>query len=302
MKIALGTAQFGLDYGVSNSQGQVTKPEIDAILKQALSLGIDTLDCAGAYGNSEKILGQLNVSQNFNLISKIPRLSNNENNIEQLLSQSLADLQSKHLSALLLHHANNLLEHPDRNKIFCDLDLLKKKQKVNRIGVSVYHPEQLLSILKYFDIDLVQAPVNFFDQRFISADIISICKKKNIKLHARSLFLQGVLLMTNENMPRYFKPYQEKLLAYSHLAKSLACSKLTLALAILAQNSPNKSNDEQAKQDVFEKLVIGVCNRQQLHEVAEAYHQAQNLSFCTEELKQLADTRAGLINPSLWQL
>ena len=57
MKLAIGTAQFGLNYGISNTQGQVDKAQVADILSLGASLGIDTLDCAGAYGNSEQILG-----------------------------------------------------------------------------------------------------------------------------------------------------------------------------------------------------------------------------------------------------
>ena len=89
MKLALGTVQFGLNYGVSNLQGQVNKSQVQEILEQALSLGINTLDCAPVYGNSEQVIGQSIADSNFNIITKIPALSNEQDSLLEYFEQSL---------------------------------------------------------------------------------------------------------------------------------------------------------------------------------------------------------------------
>ena len=61
-KIALGTVQFGLNYGISNTNGQVPPEEIARILDYCKLNGIDTLDTAQGYGESEKVLSQFDLS------------------------------------------------------------------------------------------------------------------------------------------------------------------------------------------------------------------------------------------------
>lgn len=295
MKLALGTAQFGLDYGISNSQGQVPHSQVKDILEHASALGINTLDCAGAYGNSEKVLGELSESGHFNIISKIPALTNNETSINKYLQQSLIDLQRDEIDVLLFHQADNLITHPKKQQLFAQLQTLKTQNVVKKIGVSVYNPEQLQTVSDNFSIEVAQVPVNIFDQRFISKKIINLCQAKHIKLHARSLFLQGLLFIEQEQLASYFTPFKDKLNAFSQLAKHLNCSTLSLALAIVTQDSFSHYN-------VIEQLVVGVCNVEQLTEIVDAYSQATTLNIPKNELLTLADSRVGFINPSMWSI
>ncbi len=296
MKLALGTVQFGLDYGVSNSQGKVDKSQVKDILEKALALGINTLDCAGAYGDSEKTLGKLIANSDFKLITKIPNLSDTETSITKHFQQSLHNLKRISVQTLLFHHADNLIKHPYKIELFQQLEQLKTDRLINEIGVSIYTPEQLKNIGQQFKIDVAQVPINIFDQRFMSPNIINFCLEKNIKLHARSIFLQGLLLLDRNKTPEYFSPFKNKLNDFSCLAKKLACNKLTLALAILAQNSHEHSYSS----NVIEHIVVGVCNSNQLSEIVDAYEQAQKLMINYEDLTVLADPRLELINPSLW--
>jgi len=302
MKIALGTAQFGLNYGISNQQGKVNTLEVANILEQAQSLGIDTLDCAGAYGDSEEVLGKLGASKRFNLISKIPALSIEQNTITQFFEQSLNNLKSDSLDTMLFHQANNLIDHPDKLQLFSQLAQLKKQKLIKNIGVSVYSPEQLKIIAQRFPIDIAQVPINVFDQRFLFPNVIQLCCDKKIKLHGRSIFLQGLLFIEEEKLSPYFEPYKNKLKAFNALAKHLSCTKLTLALAIalLAKRLTYKTCKEEESSYCFEKLVIGVCSTKQLIEVVNAYEQVNQLRITNEELYSLADTRLGFINPSQW--
>jgi len=293
MKLALGTVQFGLNYGVSNKQGQVSKSQVKDILEQALSLGIDTLDCASAYGDSEQVLGALVSQGDFNIVTKIPALADEYTSLVHYFKSSLEKLQQESVYALLLHHSENLITHPYKKQLFQQLQSLKHRKLTQNIGVSLYSPEQLKTIALHYPIDIVQVPVNIFDQRFLAKDIIGLCRKKQIKLHVRSLFIQGLIFIDMPNLPQYFTPFKDKLLAFSQLANYLGCSKLTLALAIVAQDSLDTY-------DVIEKLVIGVCNVVQLNQIVQAYQQARTLTVTIEELATLKDNRLELINPSYW--
>jgi len=307
MKLALGTVQFGLNYGISNSQGKVGKSQVKDILDKALSLGINTLDCAGAYGDSEQILGELINQSDFKLITKIPNISDNETSIVTYFQQSLDYLNCDKVQTLLFHAADNLITHPNKINLFQQLEQLKNNDLTTNIGVSVYSPEQLKAIHQQFPMDVAQVPINIFDQRFIPQNFLDYCAQEQIKLHARSIFLQGLLLLNENSLPKYFIPFRKKLNDFSSLAKNLACSKLTLALAILAQNSHNLKpsphnlkHDLEYSFDVIEHIVVGVCNSLQLIEIVDAYEQAQTLAVNYEDLAALADSRLELINPSLW--
>lgn len=304
MKLALGTVQFGLDYGISNTHGQVEQGEVTAILSLAKSVGINTLDCAGAYGNSEQVIGEVltqsPLKPQFTYVSKIPALENHQDDINSYLAQSLAHLKTENIDALLFHQGDNLISHPNKNELFQQALTLKSEHKINRIGASLYSPSQLVTIAEQFDLDLAQVPLNIFDQRFIAHDILTLCQQKNIKLHVRSLFLQGLIFLDEEQLASYFRPYQEKLMAFAQLANYLGCSKLTLALAIVAQELPYV--DKRTPGKIIEKVVLGVCSTKQLTEIVTAYQRAKTLTIPMEELLALADNRLEFINPSLWSL
>ena len=208
-KIALGTVQFGIDYGVNSVGGQVTPEEVKKILSYAHSKNIDLLDTAPAYGNSEKILGRMDIS-NFKVVTKTRHFDSLEikNNDVKLLNNdfhhSLKDLKIDSVYGVLIHNADDLLK-PGAEKLFDQLQELKQAEKIVKIGVSVYEHNQLQSILDIFDIDLVQLPFNILDRRMVDTGMLTKLREKNIEVHARSVFLQGLLLMSEKNRPDQFQ-------------------------------------------------------------------------------------------------
>ena len=211
-KIALGTVQFGIDYGISSIDGQVQPKEVEAILNYAYVKGINLLDTAPAYGDSEQDLGKINVN-NFKIITKTRHFDNSEitsNDLELLdqdFSRSLDNLKQDSVYGVLVHNADDLLK-PGSDKIFEKLQELKQEKKIEKIGVSIYDHNQLQAILENFDIDLVQLPFNILDRRLIDNGMLSILKNKGIEVHARSVFLQGLLLMSEQNRPDKFKRWR----------------------------------------------------------------------------------------------
>ena len=207
-KIALGTVQFGIDYGVNSVNGQVRPKEIKKILSYAHSKDIDLLDAAPAYGNSEKILGRMNIS-NFKVVTKTRHFDSLEinNNDVKLLNNdfhhSLKDLKQDSVYGVLVHNADDLLK-PGAKKLFDQLQGLKQAEKIVKIGVSVYDHSQLQSIIDNFDIDLVQLPFNILDRRMIDSGMLATLRSKGAEVHARSVFLQGLLLMSEQNRPDKF--------------------------------------------------------------------------------------------------
>lgn len=290
MKIALGTVQFGLDYGISNSQGKIAIAEVNNILTAAKNHGITTLDTAAAYGNSENILGQLQAGNNFALVTKIPTLANQSLSISNIVENSLARLKTKELQALMFHNANDLLG-PLGHQYYSHAKALKAQNKIKKLGVSVYSHKQLTDIMASYKIDIVQFPLSCLDQRFIQPSLQQQLISSNIEVHVRSLFLQGLLLMPFKALPQYFHPYKHVLIRFNALCEQLNCQPLTLALSIIHDNP------------FIDKAVIGCCSVQQLDQIVEHYQLAKQLDVGHKELvAELAYSDEALINPSNWPI
>lgn len=288
-KLAIGCAQFGLDYGVSNNVGQTTFDNVKKIIKLAEKHNIDTFDTAPSYGNSELVLGQC-ASKNSQIITKTINIS--EDNIgeeqigilEQTFKQSLNELGKNKLYGLLVHSADDLLK-PGADKLHSWL--LKKKSSgvINKIGVSVYSTNQIDRIMEQFPVDLIQCPFNILDQRLSQSNHLVFLKDAGVEVHVRSVFLQGLLLMGLDQIPEYFSPFRKILAMFHEEARHRSLSALELALGF-CMNMPN-----------IDKLVIGVNTLSQFKEIIDA----SKLNIEVSELSYLSCKELGLINPSLWK-
>ena len=206
-RIALGTAQFGLDYGISNSSGKVKKKETVSLIKLAKDYNINTLDTAKVYGESEKILGELDVAH-FNIITKLPPIPKDIRNMRLFVNNSIKDslkkLKTSKVYGLLLHKSSDLLE-ANGNELFQAISDLKSKGIVKKIGISIYDPAELEKIFSTFKIDIIQIPINIIDRRMYNTGWLKKLYEANIEIHARSIFLQGLLLLPKKKIPAKFK-------------------------------------------------------------------------------------------------
>jgi aryl-alcohol dehydrogenase-like predicted oxidoreductase len=206
MKIALGTAQFGSNYGIANKSGKINYKEAKKILNLAKKNKINTIDTAINYLNSEKILGRIGVSK-FNIITKLPAIPKKNTNIEKWirneLHKSLKRLKIKRIYGLLLHNPEDILRK-DSNKILDILIKIKKENLIKKIGISIYDFDNLDDIKKIANIDIVQCPLNILDRRLIKYGLLNKLYKKKIEIHVRSIFLQGLLLLSIKNIPKKF--------------------------------------------------------------------------------------------------
>ena len=285
MRIALGTVQFGLDYGISNYAGKVPNDEITKILNLAKLNNISYLDTAMGYGISESVIGKYRKRHNdnhFNITTKLPDISASCNSISEFLNESLSRLSCSQVYSLLCHVPENLNLHT-----FEELFHLKEQRKIKKIGVSVYSPEQAFSIADNFHIDLIQFPLNIFDQRFIESGCLANLKDKGIEIHTRSLFLQGLLLQPIKEINDYFRPYLSKVTAFHELCLQHNLSALDMALSFT-----------HSIKDV-DKFVIGVCSEKQLREILKSYKKTADINI---ESQILSSTEEDFINPSLWNI
>jgi aryl-alcohol dehydrogenase-like predicted oxidoreductase len=209
-KLALGTAQFGLNYGIANTSGQISESEASRIIHTCKIAGIEKIDTAIAYGDSETRLGEIGV-QWAKVITKLPKIPNNTRCvrgwIESQLSDSLTRLKLNSLYGLLLHDHNDLLGA--NSKVLIDSLMAAKTSGIaQKVGVSIYAPHQLEYIVDALQIDIVQAPLNVFDQRLQSSGWLSKLHSMGIEVHTRSAFLQGLLLLPRDQLPAKFERWQ----------------------------------------------------------------------------------------------
>ncbi len=292
MKLALGTVQFGMPYGISNTQGQTPFVEVENIIQHALLHHINTFDTAPSYGNSEQILGQLFkqpiTNQPLQIITKTPHFTSSsitDSDIQLLhntLQLSLVHLQQHTLYALLIHNADNLLQI-GAERLYQALITLKQQGIIQKIGVSIYTPQQLDQILPHFPVDIVQLPFNLFDQRWLHQGYLETLQQKGIEIHARSIFLQGLLLMPKEQLPKSLEQYYPHFQSYyqflseHQLTPLQACLGYALCIPYL------------------DKILCGVTQKAQLQALL-------SISPLTDiqNIQHLAIYNEKLINPSLW--
>lgn len=197
-KIGIGTAQFGLNYGISNTTGKVSISEVKDIIDISRNEEIRYIDTAAGYGEAEKILGENNLDD-FRIVSKfLPQEKNSNLSIQ--LNKTLRNLNAKKIYGYLAHRPRDLANN---ERQWNQLLELKFKDKIRKIGISVNSLEEINIFLDKGRIpDLIQVPYNYLDNRF-KEKIIEL-KEVGCEIHARSIFLQGLFFMNKEILPQFF--------------------------------------------------------------------------------------------------
>ena len=288
MKLTLGTAQFGLDYGVANSIGKVEKEETLQILTFAKQVGINTLDTAIGYGDSEKRLGQAGIGS-WNIITKLPEVNVEHSDINfwvnSQINNSLLRLNVLSVYGILLHRPLQLLEK-NGSQLWNSLEGLKERSITKKIGFSVYSPDELDKLWKAgFIPDIVQAPYNVFDQRLKDSGWLSKLNDNKVEVHTRSVFLQGLLLMPSDKRPKYFSKWNNLFNEWDLWLKTDNISGLEAALNFALSEY------------LIDKIIVGVDNKTQLSEVISV---SKKYTLCVPKILNTTDEK--LINPSLWDM
>lgn len=293
MKLGLGTAQFGMTYGISNKSGKVPFEKVKRILGIAAECGIEILDTAATYGDSEVALGgTLPVNHKFHIITKTPRFEERPRYatcaqvLREGVHRSLERTRQQRLHGLLIHHSDDL-HGPEGKEIVKALRDAKEAGWVEKVGVSIYTEEQIDRILSLFTPDIVQLPVNLFDQRLIASGHISRLAKAGVEVHARSVFLQGLLLMRPEETPDFFSPIMEHLRSYDVFLKRNGLSRLLAALQFIKGV------------EGVDAVVVGVCSVEELAQVVETFESAQ---AGHPRFREFAISDERFVNPSHWNI
>lgn len=287
MRIAIGTAQFGLPYGIANNSGQISLDQGKLLLDCAAKSGISMLDTAIAYGNSEQRLGEIGIQQ-WDIVSKLPALPDGCVNVNRWIIEqvhnSLNRLEVQQLYGLLLHRPQQLLEI-NGHLIYQALIELKKKSLVRKIGISIYDPSELDLLCKKFDFDLIQTPFNILDRRVLDSGWLAKLSSSGVEIHTRSAFLQGLLLMKRKDIPTKFDQWALLWdewfgwLEKSGLSPVDACLRYVLSYSEIS------------------KVVVGVDNVTQLNQLIKATQ--GSLPSIPDKLKV---DDINLINPANWAL
>lgn len=282
-KIALGTVQFGLDYGINNSQGQVPMEEVGSILELCQEKGIDILDTAYAYGNSEERLGQLALNH-FGVVSKLPPCDRIE--VRHLFEVSLAKLKKNTLYGYMFH--NFSIYEKDKG-IWGKLQQLKDEERIEKIGVSLYAPSELEKLWKdNVDLDIVQVPFNLFDQRF--QPYLKEMKDRGIEIHTRSTFLQGLFFKKPDELPSFFDAAKPNLRKLNGFIDHYDVTKVEACLGWVLQQAD------------IDKVVIGVDSYSQLLNNIKSIDSLKEKNIDWDLFASLSLSDTNIINPSNWKV
>ncbi len=282
-RISLGSAQFGLDYGIANSTGKVKKSELRLIFKKALHCGINTIDTAIDYEDSESNIGDLKPIK-FNIVTKLPKVPSNCINIgdwvKDNVSNSLKKLNVPSLYGILLHRPFDIKKYKD---LYNELNKIKESGAVKKIGISIYSPSELDDLLPTYQFDLIQTPLNIFDRRIVDSGWLRRLSDLGIEIHTRSCFLQGLLLLKKHERPLFFDRWSnifdkwDSFLLESNNDPVGVCLKYPLSFKSI------------------NRVIIGVDGYKQFNQIL---HNVDNINELSTPNIKANDYK--LINPSEW--
>ena len=290
--LCLGTAQFGLAYGVTNRSGKVSEDAVATLLLQAEKAGIRWLDTAQAYGDAETVLGRhLAGAHKYRIISKLPAQrqlvfnSKDADIWEQTFMTSCKRLGINRLEALLLHAPADLTK-PGGDHLEAWLIGLRKRGLVKRIGLSIYSADDLEGINPEL-LDLVQLPLSLYDQRMLHDGTLTRLQSAGTAIHARSVYLQGLLLTPAAQWPHWINSrVRQRQQELEELARQRNCQLIDLALGFVRS------------QNYLEAAVLGVCSIKELTELESAW---TGISPWEEnEWRNWALEDADILDPRSW--
>lgn len=287
-RFALGTVQFGLPYGVANTQGQVSYDQAEAMLRAMRTAGIDTIDTAIAYGEAETVLGRIGLS-GLRLVSKVPALREPALAVDDWVigqvEASLERLNVTRLDGLMLHAPDDLLG-PHGSDLARGLLRARDAGLAERIGLSVYSPEQLAVLFDRIPLEIIQIPLNVFDRRFVETGWLDRLVSDDVEVHARSVFLQGLLLMPSDRVPSKFEPFRTQIDGWHAWLSGDAAAGRSTVQACLAHVASYAG---------ISRLVVGADSLAQFQDIIEAASTAPQRAP-----ESLASHATPLINPAQW--
>ncbi len=286
-KIIIGTAQYGLNYGVSNISGKTDEQEVKKILQYGKKNNLNYLDTSSHYGGAETLLGKLNIA-NWKVTTKykteeiLVEKGKILKNLIKLIEKSKKKLGVNKIYCILLHNPELILTRCG-NELYVSLQKVKSLGLISNFGYSIYNFTSLKKICKKFKPDIIQCPYNIFDRRLVIKDYLNFLKREGIEIHARSVFLQGLLLMPLKKLPKFHRKWKNLFYKWENW---LSKNKLDPVEACLNFALQTKEID---------KFVLGFNNLIHLKQILKTKVK-RKIIFP----KYIMSNDKKLINPSLW--
>ncbi len=295
MKFALGTVQFGIDYGVQGGK-KPSEEMVDEMLSLALDKKIYHFDTASSYGNAEELLGRY-IEKNSGKALKM-------NFISKLNPSALADIPQKRwkdvilsnvydsikklnvseLEAFLFHNAKYLFYENAVHAMEC----VCREKMAKKIGVSIYSPQEAMKALEYDEIKVIQIPYNVFDQRLDKCGFFELARKRGVEVYARSSLLQGLLMLDPNSLPENMRFAEGYIKRFLSICKGYNVSPLKVAVGYVGEHPD------------IDYVVFGVDNKAQMLEYLSMQKEHLTEDMVKTLQKEFENVEEKLVNPVLW--
>ena len=291
IRLGLGTAQFGSDYGISNRHGHPPNAEIRAILACTVGSGIRYVDTATTYANAEALLGRhLPPDHRMRIVTKADPVNDlaieprHGRRLIDGLRRSLDRLKIERMYGLLVHRVSDLAKAGAEHLVDALIEA-KNRNLVSRIGISIYDADELTLAERRFSPEIVQVPLNVLDQRLIDSGTLGRLKMKGAEIHARSVFLQGLLLMDPTTIPEFFETIRGQIAdLQTHWARS-GLRPLAGCLAFVFDRPE------------IDVAIVGVNRRSELEEIKAA---VASIGDRKSDVPAVLAVNPIYLNPSSW--
>lgn len=281
-RIGLGTVQFGMEYGIRNHYGQPSQNEIESIISLFQSNGGDMLDTSSAYGDCLQVLGSTGIAKNVEVISKI-RPGTSMKSMKEEFENQMKELKVSQINGMLIHLFDDYKKQPE---LFDFLEEKKATGEIQKIGFSLYYPQELELVLQRGIVpDVVQIPFSAMDRRF--EQYLEELSQKGIEVHIRSAFLQGLLFFKIQNLPEYFSFLKPQFRALDLYCLENKVSRLEVLLSAVLSYS------------TISKVIVGVNKAKELQEIIDACKKFLN-SPRQHKIDFLKIDEEKYLNPALW--
>jgi aryl-alcohol dehydrogenase-like predicted oxidoreductase len=290
--LVLGTAQLGMPYGIANKTGQPDQNEANEIIREAWEHGICEFDTAQGYGTSEEVLGNallnLGINKKVKIITKFhPDLNIlNADLVAKAIDNSLLKLKAEKIYGVLLHREEILINW-DRGL----LDIIRQlisAGKIQYAGISVYSPQKALQALNTNKIDILQLPTNILDRRFESAEVFNIADKQGKRVYIRSVYLQGLLLLKETEIPEKMSFVRPVLAKIESVCNEMGLSSQELAIGYIKSAFPNA------------RIIFGAEKREQIRENILAWEKQYSNLLIDKVRRVFNNCEERVLNPTLW--
>ncbi|AYB31099.1 aldo/keto reductase [Chryseolinea soli] len=283
-KIAIGTVQLGLSYGINNQTGKPSQDVAFDILRKASDYRIHMLDSAEAYGDSLQVIAAFLKSGHHSSFDIISKFIGDGTALSGKVEATLEALGIPSLYAYMFHRFEDYRSGKYRDELLS----LQKTGNVRKLGVSLYGTHELEAVVNDAEIGVIQLPLNPLANTAETIRLVKEAKAKGKEIHVRSVFLQGLLFKDPDELTGNLKGLYEPLKTFHKILKdyNLGVRQACLNYAL--------------HQPWIDYVIIGVETKEQLEQNIEAItpHFSQALA---QELESIFVPDLSLLNPSTWK-